>query len=49
MWILTLAFHLLGSGSHSPFLIHVDDLGPMSTSSDGQEKLTLLPSSAGLV
>ena len=34
----------LGSGSHSPFSIHVDDLCPTSTSPGGQLKVILLPS-----
>ena len=39
----------LGSGSHSPFLLHVDVLGPRSTCSGGQLKETVVPSSAGLL
>ena len=34
----------LGSGSHTPFSIHVAELGPMSTIPAGQLKLTVLPS-----
>ena len=30
-----LHFVSLGSGSHSPFLIHVDEFGPVSTSPRG--------------
>ena len=37
----------LGSGSHSPFSIHVVVLGPVSTSPGGQEKLKVLPSVTG--
>ena len=33
----------LGSGSHSPFLIHIDMLGPLSTSPEEQVKVTLSP------
>ena len=36
----------LGSGSHSPFPMHVDELGPVSTSPEEQVKLTLSPSRA---
>ena len=36
----------LGSGSHFPFSIHVDELGPVSTSSEEQLKVTLSPLSA---
>ena len=39
----------LGSGSHSPFSIHVVVLGPVSTSPEGQEKLKILPSVTGNV
>ena len=37
----------LGSGSHSPFSIHVVVLGPMSTSPGGHVKLKMLPSVTG--
>ena len=39
----------IGSGSHSPFPIHVVVLGPVSTSPGGQLKFTLDPSSAGFL
>ena len=38
----------LGSGSHSPFSIHIDVLGPVSTSPEEQLKMMLSPSSATL-
>ena len=41
---LPLHSNSLGSGSHSPFLIHVDVLGPLSTSPSGQVNVTLVPS-----
>ena len=41
---LPLQFKLVGSGSHSPFSIHVVVLGPVSTSPGGQEKLATVPS-----
>ena len=46
-----LPMHLacLGSGSHSPFSIHVVVLGPVSTSPGGQEKVKMLPSVRGNV
>ena len=34
----------LGSGSHSPFPVHIDELDPVSTSPGGQLKVTMLPS-----
>ena len=34
----------LGSGSHSPFPIHIDELGPVSTCPGGQLNLTVLSS-----
>ena len=34
----------LGSGSHSPFPVHIDELDPVSTSPGGQLKVTVLPS-----
>ena len=34
----------LGSGSHSPFPIQVDELGPVSTSPGGQLKVVVVPS-----
>ena len=37
----------LGSGSHSPFLIHVAVLGPVSISPEGQVKVTVVFSIAG--
>ena len=37
----------LGSGSHSPFLRHVDELDPLSTCPDGQVNVTVCSSSAG--
>ena len=37
----------LGSGSHSPFPIHIDELGPLSDDLDGQVNVMLSPSSAG--
>ena len=39
----------LGSGSHSPFLIHVEELGPLSMNSEWQLKLTLDPSITGII
>ena len=41
-------FTLLGSGCHSPFLIHVDDSGPKSMKSKWQLKLTVVPSITGM-
>jgi hypothetical protein len=35
----------LGSGSHSPFPVHVAELGPVSTDPGGQLKVTVHPSS----
>ena len=37
----------LGSGSHSPFSIHVDVFAPVRTNPDEQLKLTLLPFNVG--
>ena len=34
----------LGSGSHSPFHIQIDELGPMNTHPRGQTKSTVVPS-----
>ena len=34
----------MGLGSHSPFPIHIDLLGPVSTSPGGQVKVMLVPS-----
>ena len=39
----------LGSGSHSPFSIHVVVLGPVSSNPGGQVKLKILPSVTGTV
>ena len=36
----------LGSGSHSPFPMHVDEFGPESTSPGGQANMTLAPSTS---
>ena len=36
----------LGSGSHSPFSMHVDAFGPESTSPGGQANVTLAPSTS---
>ena len=46
MLILNLPPHIspLGSGSHSPFPVHIVELGPVSTSPGGQLNLTVLPS-----
>ena len=33
-----------GSGSHSPFPVHIDELDPVSTSPGEQLKVTVLPS-----
>ena len=37
----------LGSGSHSPFLVHVDEVGPTSVSPLLQLNVMFSPSSAG--
>ena len=37
----------LRSGSHSPFPIHVDVVGPVSTDPGEQLNVTLAPSNAG--
>ena len=37
----------LGSGSHSPFPIHVAELGPSSICPCGQMNIIVCPSSAG--
>ena len=37
----------LGSGSHSPFLIHIDELDPLGVCTGGQENMIFCPSSAG--
>ena len=39
---------LLGSGSHFLFSIHVDTLGPVSTSPGKQANVTFAPTNAGL-
>ena len=46
MLILNLPPHIspLGSGFHSPFPVHVAELGPVSTSPGRQLNLTVLPS-----
>ena len=36
----------LGSGSHSPFRMHVDEFGPESISPGGQANVTLAPSTS---
>ena len=36
-----------GSGSHSTFPIHVDELDPLSVCPGGQENVIFCPSSAG--
>ena len=41
---LQLSCPVCRSGSHSPFPIHVDVLGPVSTSPGGQLNVTLVPS-----
>ena len=46
-YVLPLHSASLGSGSHSPFPIHVDVLGPVSTSPTGQSKKMRVPSKAG--
>ena len=40
-------FTTLGSGSHSPFPIHVDELGPLSIASIGQMNVMFAPTNAG--
>ena len=40
-------WRLPGSGSHSPFLVHIDVLGPLSSSPAGQANTTMLSSTAG--
>ena len=37
----------LGSGSHSPLHIHIDELGPLSDEPDRHMNVMLSPSSAG--
>ena len=39
----------LGSGSHSPFSIHVVVMGPVSSNPGGHVKLKMLPSVTGIV
>ena len=39
----------LGSGSHSPVPMHVEDSGPISISPGGQRNMREAPSNAGLV
>ena len=39
----------LGSGSHSPFIIHVDNIGPLKPSPGMQLKVTLVPITTGMV
>ena len=46
--VITLVqFASLGSGSHSPFLIHVAESGPVNISPSRQLNVTFTPSSAG--
>ena len=40
-------FTSLGSGSHSPFPIHVAELGVVITNPVGQLNMTISPSSVG--
>ena len=42
-WTSLMQSTSLGSGSHSPFLIHVDELGPLSISSERQVNVTSIP------
>ena len=48
--VLSLPLHstFMGSGSHFPFLIHVDELGPWSMRPKLQLKLILIPSITGM-
>ena len=39
----------MGSGSHFPFPIHIDVLGPISSNPGGQCKVMLVPSLAGIM
>ena len=45
--VTCMQFTSLGSGSHSPFPIHVDELGPLSTAPVGQINVMPAPSNAG--
>ena len=40
-------FTTLGSGSHSPFPIHTEELGPLSIALVGQVNVIFAPSNAG--
>ena len=42
-----LAFNFIGSGSHSPFPMHVKVSGPLRVLPVGQAEVTLLPLNAG--
>ena len=41
--------NILGSGFHSPSLVHKAVLGPECINPGGQEKVTLVPSKAGSI
>ena len=47
--VLPLHTTSLGSGSHSPFSIHVVELGPLSTIPGRQENETLFPSTSSVM
>ena len=48
-FVLPLHATSLGSGSHSPFSIHVVELGPLSTIPGRQENETLFPSTSSVM